>query len=93
MAVYVQDGLDARVAKTGGDDEDSVSRMDGVSELGNLGGGEKPLLRVSNLGQVDAATGGTGDEAGCDCVAEDPSEELVGVAEGGRRIALGDQRR
>ena len=52
-------------------------------------GGEEPLLGVLDLGQGDVATGSAGDESTVDGVVEDPSEELVGLADGGRGVPVG----
>jgi hypothetical protein len=82
---------DATTRVGSGDDEGSVSGVDAVGEVCDLGGGEEPFLRVLDLGQVDVTTWGAGDEPGCDRVVTDPSEELVGVADGGRRIPVGDE--
>jgi len=73
----------------GGDHQRSVSGVDSAGELGDLGRSEEPLLGVLDLGQVDIATRGAGDESGCDRVVQDSSEELVGVADGGRRVPVG----
>ena len=82
---------DAAAGVGGGDDEGSVSRVDGVSEVGDLGGGEEPFLGVLDLGQVDVTTRGSGDEPGCDRIVADPPEELAGVADRRRRITVGDK--
>ena len=59
------------------------------ARLGDLVRGEEPLLGVLDLGQRDVAAGSAGDEPTVDGVVEDPSEELVGLADGGRGVAVG----
>ncbi|NOX23941.1 MAG: hypothetical protein GXP36_12770 [Actinobacteria bacterium] len=57
--------------------------------MSDLRGGEEPLLGVLDLGKVDIPARGTGDEASVDGVVEDPSEQLVGLADGGRGVSVG----
>jgi len=80
---------DAAAGVGGGDDEGPVAGVDGVGEVGDLVRREEPLLGVVVPWQGDVATRAAGDEPGCDRIVTGPSEELVGLADGGRRVAVG----
>ncbi len=76
----------------GGCEDQSVEpRIDGISEMLDLGGGEEPLVRLFDPGQLDALARGAGNESRLDGDGEDPTQDLVGFANGGRRISRGGE--